>query len=171
MMLLVSLAKIDCIILLVVLVHGCFLWLCAVNRNLESIQYSYFDHKLREISMIGVHVGSFTFNLSAPLRALNVTFSCPTTRRTEPVNLLTASTAPEYSPRKTAEHPPLTPSNMQPLYCAGGHVYNNFPLPPSPSCLLYSHTLFSGLHTHIWPGGKLSPNIPTEANLHPFRGL
>lgn len=126
--------------------------LCAVNRNLKSAQSSDFDHKL-------FNNWSRCCLLTASPLASSLSFECDIQlthgsqdRARQPAH--TASTAPEYSPRKTAKHPPLTPSNMQSLYCAGGHVYNNIPLPPSPYCLLYSHThtLFRLAHTHLARG-------------------
>lgn len=65
----------------------------------------------------------------------------------------------------TAPSPDLFLKTLNP-FTQGAHVRQ-----AHPSVLPLKYPPFTYAHTHIWPGGKLSPNIPTEANLHPFRGL
>lgn len=152
--------------------------LCAVNMLLHSkVRLLFiFDSRLRQTSIMEAHAclrfeplcSSLNFN-SFTLTDLQLT-----------LNSEDWSHQPAHTPAPLQHIHPRKPQNIlrwPPRTCnpfTAQTRVKQLPLPPSLFFLSYPHThilhTVTGVRTHIWPGGKLSPNIPTEANLHPFRG-
>lgn len=152
--------------------------LCAVNMLLHSkVKLLFiFESRLRQISMMEAHACLLFEPLCSSLN-----FSSWTLTDLQ-LTLISEDWChqPAHTPAPLQNIHPRKPQNIlhwPPRMCnpiTAQTRVKQLPLPPSLFFLSYPHThtfhTLTGVRTHIWPGGKLSPNIPTEANLHPFRG-